>query len=307
MEGSKTCCGYPRKRVLFCAVPTMLAIMAGVIVLVVLLLRNPDDIETQERTESDSTTAEELSILKTATLSSSEVSGTVSLLSVAADNSFFLALNDFVVNEACDEAEIRLQEAGFTSGTTSGVVVVPLTADTASAVELDFTELLDEDFEAELYDQVALWCGEAQLGDAVDLVTPTTVGDGGPLLLREAVMSGTSSYTVEGMVQIIGSGSIVDDALITTYSLRFQDIEVSSGPDVFLYLTADFDDPEDVDSEGSLRVELDGAERGTFSFTGNFTDAVPEGFVSPEDYAAAVVWCDQFSVFFGSGLFEDVA
>ncbi|CAM9294037.1 unnamed protein product [Ectocarpus fasciculatus] len=307
MEDSKTCCGHPRKRVLCCAVPTALAIIAGVIVLLVLLLRStPDDIETIEGSESAS--AEELSILKTATLSSSEVSGTVSLLSVAADNSSFLALNDFIINEACDDAEIRLQEAGFaTSGTTDGVVVVPLTADTASAVELDFTEPLDEGFEAELYDQVALWCGGAQLGDAEDLVTPTTVGEGGPLLVREAVLSGTSSYTVEGVVQIVGSGSIVDDALVTTYSLRFQDIEVSSGPDVFLYLTADFDDPEEVDSEGSLRVELDGAERGTFSITGNFTDAVPDGFVSPEDYAAAVVWCDQFSVFFGSGDFEAVA
>lgn len=158
MEGSKTCCGYPRKRVLCCAVPTVLAIIAVVIVLVVLLLRSPDDIETQERTESGPTTAEELSILKTATLSSSEVSGTVTLLSVAADNSSFLALNDFVINEACDDAEIRLQEAGFTSGTTSGVVVVPLTADTASAVELDFTKPLDEDFEAELFDQVERCC-----------------------------------------------------------------------------------------------------------------------------------------------------
>lgn len=159
MEGSKTCCGHPRKRVLCCAVPTVLLAIAGVIVLVVLLLRSPDDIETQERTESDPTTAEELSILKTATLSSSEVSGTVSLLSVAADNSSFLALNGFIVNDACDDPEIRLQEAGFTSsGTTGGVVVVPLTADTASAVELDFTEPLDEDFEAEFYDQVGVRC-----------------------------------------------------------------------------------------------------------------------------------------------------
>ncbi|CAB1110827.1 unnamed protein product [Ectocarpus sp. CCAP 1310/34] len=157
MEGSKTCCGYPRKRVLFCTVPAVLAIIAshhcqgdraG----------SPDFIETPERTESDSTTAEELSILKTATLSSSEVSGTVPLLSVAAGNSSFVALNDFVINEACDEAEIRLQEKGFTSGTTSGVIVMPLTADTASAVELDFTEPLDENFAAVLHDQVRALC-----------------------------------------------------------------------------------------------------------------------------------------------------
>ena len=87
---------------------------------------------------------------------------------------------------------------------------------------------------------------------------------------------------------------------------RFVDIEVSSGPDVFLYLTTDPDDPDDVDATGSLTVIVEGAERGTFSFTGNFSQTVPDGFTTPEDYVAAVVWCDQFSVFFGSGLFEDV-
>ncbi|CAM9226784.1 unnamed protein product, partial [Sphacelaria rigidula] len=90
------------------------------------------------------------------------------------------------------------------------------------------------------------------------------------------------------------------------FVFRFQNIEVSSGPDVFLYLTTDSDDPDDVDAEGSLTVIVDGADRGTFSFTGNFSQTVPDGFVSPEDYVAAVVWCDQFDVFFGSGLFVDV-
>lgn len=173
---------------------------------------------------------------------------------------------------------------------------------------------------------------------------------------------------------------------------RFEDIEVSPGPDVYLYLTTDASEPNDVDAEGSLRVELDDSERGTFSFTGTFTQTtLPVGFVSPDEvslgsssqipttavptvpsvhllsqdrqvlvrlycrmpmhppnanflsrlayppppsraalccapspssllhsytarnadlsfsqYVAAVVWCDDFSVFFGSGLFEDV-
>jgi len=33
-------------------------------------------------------------------------------------------------------------------------------------------------------------------------------------------MSGSSDYTVEGQVQIVGSGSIVDGALVITHSLR---------------------------------------------------------------------------------------
>lgn len=89
-------------------------------------------------------------------------------------------------------------------------------------------------------------------------------------------------------------------------ALRFEDIAVSAGPDVFLYLTTDANDPDDVDAEGSLTVLVEEAERGTFSFTGTFSQDVPDDFVSPETYVAAVVWCDQFSVLFGSGLFEDI-
>lgn len=67
------------------------------------------------------------------------------------------------------------------------------------------------------------------------------------------------------------------------YICRFEDIEVSAGPDVFLYLTTDADNPGDVDAEGSIRVELDNSERGTFSFTGTFTQETVPGFVSPNE------------------------
>ena len=81
---------------------------------------------------------------------------------------------------------------------------------------------------------------------------------------------------------------------------------MSSGPDVFIYLTTDEEDPEDVDADGSLRVLVDGAEGGTFSTLGTYSQDVPDGFISPDEYVAAVVWCDQFSVYFGSGLFVDM-
>ncbi|CAN0415301.1 unnamed protein product, partial [Hapterophycus canaliculatus] len=72
-------------------------------------------------------------------------------------------------------------------------------------------------------------------------------------------------------------------------TLRFEDIEVSEGPDVYLYLTTDVDEPEEVGGEGSIRVELDGPERGTFSFTGTFTqETLPDGFGAPEQVCFAV-------------------
>lgn len=71
--------------------------------------------------------------------------------------------------------------------------------------------------------QGTLWCGsdESQLSESVELVPPTTLeGTDTVVVFREATMSGSPSYTVEGLVQIVGSGSIVDDALIITHSLR---------------------------------------------------------------------------------------
>lgn len=298
--GDKKWCGFPRKRVA-CGLASLIVIAVAVVVIVV-LTRPPDDIETQEKSEEDAAvTAGDLTVLRTAALSGTAAQGTLSLLRVTADDSPFLALNDFAVTDSdCSEFEIRLDD---------GLEVVPLTADVVGGAT-DFTEPLDVDFDPDLYEQAALWCSSdaSQLGETVDLVTPTTLeGAETAVVFRQATFVTTTSYTVEGLVQMVGTGSIVDDALVYTYSLRFEDIEVSSGPDVYLYLTTDEDNPDDVDAEGSLRVELDDSERGTFSFTGTFTqDTLPDGFVSPSEYVAAVVWCDDFSVFFGSGLFEDV-
>lgn len=40
------------------------------------------------------------------------------------------------------------------------------------------------------------------------------------MVLRQATLVTTTSYTTEGLVQMMGSGSIVDDALVYTYWLR---------------------------------------------------------------------------------------
>lgn len=157
LSEDKKCCGYPRKRVAWCGVITLL-IAVAVIVTVVILTRPPDDIETIEKNESDTvTTASEITVLRTATLSSDDsvVSGTLSLVEAAADNSYFLAVNDFVIESTdCDELEVRLLAASSTTTAADGLLVVPLTVDATSTV--DFTEPLDADFDADLYDAVSL-------------------------------------------------------------------------------------------------------------------------------------------------------
>lgn len=74
-----------------------------------------------------------------------------------------------------------------------------------------------------------------------------------------------------------------------------------------MYLTAGEDEPEDVNAEGSLMVEMEGTERGTFSVNGTYTQAVPEEFMSPEKYVAAVVRRDTLdNINIGCGLFVEI-
>lgn len=56
----------------------------------------------------------------------------------------------------------------------------------------------------------------------MDLVAPVTLdGAETAVVFRQATLVTTTSYTTEGLVQMLGSGSIVDDALVYTYFLRY--------------------------------------------------------------------------------------
>lgn len=162
LEG-KTWCGYPRKRVMCCTLVTIALTAAAITTALVLLLRPPDDIETIEQTESDSpVTAGELTVLRTAVFPSSDtvVAGTLSLLEVSEDGSYYMAFNDFSVSDDCNELEVRLSDgatstsaSATTTAAASGVLAVPLSVDDASTTA-SFTEPLDADFDVELYGQV---------------------------------------------------------------------------------------------------------------------------------------------------------
>lgn len=168
MEGKK-CCGFPRKRVAWCGLLT-LVVAAIVTAVLVVTLKPPDDIETIEQdgdSANSATTAGDLTILSTAALSSDtggEVDGTLSLLQVTNDSSYFLALNDFSTASDCAELEVRLLSATSTSAA-GGLVVVPVTADTATTS--DFTEELVADFDPDLYGQVRTWGGDSLMISAV--------------------------------------------------------------------------------------------------------------------------------------------
>lgn len=155
LAGDKRCCGFPRKRVAYCGVITVLIAVAA-IVTVVLLTRPPDDIETVEKNDSDNVmAADELTVIKTGVFSTdpSAVNGSLSLVQVMEDSSFLLAVNDFrIAATDCEELNVRLLAATSTSSA-DGLLVVPLTSVDATTT-VDFTEPLGTDFDPDLYAQV---------------------------------------------------------------------------------------------------------------------------------------------------------
>lgn len=153
-DEQKLLCGFPRKRVACCSLTT--AVIAAVVVVAVLFTRPVDDIATQEQMESASTTADEVTVLSTASLSGTGFAeGTLSLLLVTDDNSSFVALNDFeVVGSDCIGLEVRLQAVGSSESASSGDGIATIVPLTAAAEATDFTEPLESDFDANIYDQV---------------------------------------------------------------------------------------------------------------------------------------------------------
>ncbi|CAN0093253.1 unnamed protein product [Discosporangium mesarthrocarpum] len=287
------------KRTGLCAAVSLILAVALVVVLFV-VIRSPEDISTEERNDSFISDGD-LTLTKVGYFVG-EVSGRVTLGQLREDGSHWFALNDFAVDSICDALEFRLSATGETGFS------FPITSDITQA---DITEEIgiDAQFDPKLYDQATIWCTSTaeQLGTPAILSTPLPVageGNGTAIVEKQGSFVGTD-YTTEGLIQIVTLGSLVDGILVTSYTLLFTDIDVSPGPDVVLYLTTDPLDPEDVDAEGSLKVLLSQTPGGSFSFTGNFNEPVPDEFENPQRYVAAVVWCDQFNALFGSAILEE--
>mmetsp|Transcript_35957 Transcript_35957/g.70764 ORF Transcript_35957/g.70764 Transcript_35957/m.70764 type:complete len:289 (-) Transcript_35957:16-882(-) len=189
----------------------------------------------------------------------------------------------------------------------------------AAAVDIDitgggavFTRPLPTDLNVTSYDSISIICGDTR-GDGGG---GTDDGDGGNVfgsgtlvemppekmetVLKTGAFSGDNDYTVEGIVKIARSINTVDTGMIASYFLIFEDIEVSAGPDVVLYLSPRTD-ARNVD--GALTISIDGRPAGTFSREGSFTQDLPDGF-DPAGYNSAVVWCRRFGVLFGTASLE---
>ncbi len=90
-----------------------------------------------------------------------------------------------------------------------------------------------------------------------------------------------------------GSGTVqLVESNIGSQSVRFVDVSITDGPDLYIYLSKQssfsgiYDGPGEYVSLGR-----------TLKVTGNFTASVPDG-VDGTEYASVLVWCQSFSVLF---------
>lgn len=186
----------------------------------------------------------------------------------------------------------------------------------AAAVDIDitgggavFTRPLPIDLNVTSYDSISIICGDTRgdeggTDDGGNVFGYGTLVEMPPekteMVLKTGAFSGSNDYIVEGIVKIGRSMDTVDSGLITSYFLIFEDIEVSAGPDVVLYLSPGTD-ARNVD--GALEISIDGRPAGTFSKEGSFSQDLPDGF-DPARYNSVVVWCRRFGVLFGTASLE---
>lgn len=120
-----------------------------------------------------------------------------------------------------------------------------------------------------------------QVGGSVDMGAPT----GNETSYQPAALEGTFQgagdgfHNAEGLARIIAGneGKI----------LRLEDFKATNGPDLYVYLSSDASAGEYV-SLGRLKAN-----------TGNQNYEIPEG-TDLSKYGTVLIWCQQFSVLFGS-------
>ena len=124
-----------------------------------------------------------------------------------------------------------------------------------------------------------------------------SIDEAGPGLvaLKSASFSGADSFhKVSGTVALYAGPD--------GHFLRFEGYEATSGPDVYFYLSA----TPDASYNGGERLKVrfpGGADDGQATLRGDFNVPLPEAF-DPAAWSSAIVWCDRFSVRFGSASFR---
>ncbi|UCH88137.1 MAG: DM13 domain-containing protein [Thermoplasmata archaeon] len=113
--------------------------------------------------------------------------------------------------------------------------------------------------------------------DLTELNDPSPLGTGNSTVILNGTFQSLDHH-VEGSTLLIKS----DD----NYILRFEDFESDTGPDIFIYLSADLN-AEDYIDLGKIKA-----------YKGNINYDVPSD-TDFEKYNKVLVWCEPFEVVFG--------
>jgi len=92
-----------------------------------------------------------------------------------------------------------------------------------------------------------------------------------------------------------------NEKVVEKTSLFFEDIEVPSAPDAFLYLSIN----DDRSVDGDNLIPIDDAGRGRFVKTGTFVQKLDDDIdINLFTNGSFIVWCRRFGLFLGGGAFK---
>jgi len=112
---------------------------------------------------------------------------------------------------------------------------------------------------------------------------------------KSGSFQGKAGHAVSGRVKIVS----IDGEKY----LRFEDYQQTQGPDVFLYLTPSEDPGSSQEIDAGRKIRIDGGpDGGEITKEGNFNQKLPSD-IEISKYNGVGVWCDAFSVPFGSASF----
>jgi hypothetical protein len=117
-------------------------------------------------------------------------------------------------------------------------------------------------------------------------------------VIKTGTLSGTdAAHDVSGTVMLYRDSN--------GHFLRFEAYQQTQGPDVFVYLTPAGNPETKADIKAGTKVLIDGgADGGESTKEGTFTQRLPSDF-NPDAYNGVSIWCDDFSVPFGSATLSD--
>ncbi len=104
-------------------------------------------------------------------------------------------------------------------------------------------------------------------------------------------LTGRDGHAASGTVQLLATDG--------GYMLRFEDVQQTQGPDVYLYLTREPDATDKSAVTAGLKVLLPQDSDGQFTARGSFNVPLPADF-DPEAWGGITTWCDRFGVPFSS-------